>query len=415
MIKLKINYFLFGVALCFSHGVGAQSYQWSCVIDTIHQEGFYKLLLTQEISSKSRREDFSDIRLMNAKNEEVPYIIQYESGAVDKKNFKEYPVESKIIEPQKMTSLVIHNSDKKSISNFSLVVKNNNAYKFSNLSGSDDKINWYFITGNYPLSQMYDEAHVAVEKIIYFPLSNYAYYKLEINDSSSAPLNILKVGNYHTAIQPEKLTRITPVSIHQNDSLKAKKTYVTIDFGVAYQINTIKLGIAGPKFYNRKAVLYSIDSVGKEAYWNERSILSISSNDNHTFSIPSLYANRYVLVINNEDNQPLKVQSVDAYQTSRYLVTLLNRDEAYRLFIGNKNATVASYDLSFFADSIPMPLPEIHIGKFIHVDRKHVTLKADDRWFKSKVWIWAVLLIVISLLAYVSYKMIGEMGKKGIE
>lgn len=412
MIRKLIKQSL-AIFLClFGFSTVAQNYNWSASLDSVTQDGFYKLILKPGITGRMLTRDYADLRLYDQDNKEVPYVLQ-EQWNNDKKWFQEYTVLSKENNTGRFTKLIIHNPKKNSINNFSLVVKNNNAYKTAKLSGSDDNQNWYFITDHYPLSLMYDEQAVINEKRIDFPLSNYEYYTLEVNDSASAPLNILKVGYYVTSVETAQQMLLPLPVIHQTDSLKSKQTFVAFDFSTNFYVNTLHLTIDGPKFYKRKATLYTVERDAKMGVQlSEQFAFDLLSSGQHTIAIPELYAKNFLITIDNGDNESLKITSVQAFQSTRYLVSYLEKDKVYALSIGNKKATLPEYDLDSFRDSIPAVLNEIKPVVINFIKKEEVKAAVKETWFKSKLWIWSALAAVLVLLALISYRMIKDMEKK---
>lgn len=409
MIRKSIKTLLAVLACVGTFSVQAQDYNWSSPLDSVGEDGFYKLILKPDVTSRTLTDNYADIRIYDQNKKVVPYLLQEEWNN-DKKWFEEYVVLSKEINPERSTKVIIHNPKKNSIDNFSLVVKNNNAYKLAKLSGSDDNQNWYFITDNYSLSMMHDQQGVVSEKRINFPLSNYEYYKLEVNDSASAPLNILKVGYYATAVETAKQILLPTPVIHQADSLKSKQTFVEFNFNSNFHINTLRFGINGPKFYKRKAILYKVErSIKGSAQLAEYFSFDLHSDEENVISIPEIYGRNFLIVIENGDNESLTIASIKAYQSTRYLVAYLKKNDQYILSLGNKKAEVPLYDLESFRDSIPAVLPEIKPVSFELVKKEQVKAEIKEEWFKSKIWIWSALAVVIALLGLISYRMIKEM------
>ncbi|MDF2456128.1 MAG: hypothetical protein K0R51_2121 [Cytophagaceae bacterium] len=260
---------------------------------------------------------------------------------------------------------------------------------------------------------MHDQQGVVSEKRINFPLSNYEYYKLEVNDSASAPLNILKVGYYTTTVETAKQIQLPVPSIRQADSLKSKQTFVEFNFKSDFHINTLSFAIDGPKFYKRKAVLYKVERRAKgSVQLAEQLFFNLLSDKEQVISIPEVYGKNFLVVIDNGDNESLNVTSIKAFQSTRYIVAYLKKDNQYILSLGNKKAELPLYDLESFRDSIPAVLTEVKPLKFEFVRKEQVKAAVKEDWFKSRIWIWSALAIVIGLLGLISYRMIKEMDKK---
>ncbi|HSY75746.1 MAG TPA: hypothetical protein VK890_02750, partial [Bacteroidia bacterium] len=191
---------------CFSVTAYAQSYTWQAKLDSITSDGFYKIQLTPAITSKTQP-SFSDLRIYDVQNKEVPYILQVEKPATYAELFKEYKISS-LEKEKKLTRLILENPEKKKIDNIQLVIKNADVTNSLRLSGSDDKKQWYIIKDNYVISDVYSNQATSTVKIFDFPLSDYQFFKIEISDSASPALNILKAGYYDSYTEDAKYTEV---------------------------------------------------------------------------------------------------------------------------------------------------------------------------------------------------------------
>lgn len=122
----------------------SQDYSKKATLAKVEKDGFYSIVLTPEITSQVQ-DNFSDIRILNTKNLEIPYIIGNEEAKYSSRAFVEYPIVEKKIVPNCCTSIIIENTDKQSINNLSLEVKNSDAAKPYEILGSDDKLQWFGI------------------------------------------------------------------------------------------------------------------------------------------------------------------------------------------------------------------------------------------------------------------------------
>mgnify|MGYP000964728113 FL=1 len=101
-----------------------QSYKWVAPIeDSLLRDGFYNIVLMPEVGAVLQ-DDYADIRLLNGKNEEVPYILKREDPFFSDVRFMEYPIISNKIIDTCCTQLVVGNTSKKEINNMCFVLKN---------------------------------------------------------------------------------------------------------------------------------------------------------------------------------------------------------------------------------------------------------------------------------------------------
>ena len=184
----KLIYIFLSWLLCSQSSFG-QGFRYQASLPPAATQGFYKIALTPPIAARLKT-DFSDIRLYDSARREVPYLLEREAATQSRKLFREYEIVRKTILPGGNTTLVLRNPARSKINNISLLIKNTNVRKKASLSGSNDAQTWYGLEDNYYLHSLYSPAATAEVNLLNFPLSDYEYYRLIINDSTSAPLNI---------------------------------------------------------------------------------------------------------------------------------------------------------------------------------------------------------------------------------
>jgi hypothetical protein len=209
MINLK-KILLFITIIWLSSNVSAQDWHWQADLDDIAKDGFYKINISPEIVSASENNN-GDIRIYDASDNEIPFIIDKEQSV----NLKEFFVEYKIItnETQRKwpyySQIIIHNPKKNEISNFQFIIRNADVSKNLKLSGSDDAAHWYVIKDKYRFRSIYNDESTSVIKILNFPNSNYEYFEILIDDWRDNPINIQKAGYFDTAVEEGKYAVIT--------------------------------------------------------------------------------------------------------------------------------------------------------------------------------------------------------------
>jgi hypothetical protein len=118
--------------------------------------------------------------------------------------------------------------------------------------------------------------------------------------------------------------------------------------------------------------------------------------------------------IDNQDNPPLEVKSIEARQLNSYAMMYLNGDRNYFLVFGNAKAEKPSYDLEYFQDSLKAHTPtDLDAGP---IKPNSIVPNAEPARTEikgvKKYWIWPVLLSVLALLLFFTLRMGKEMGGK---
>ncbi|MBI4944899.1 MAG: hypothetical protein HY840_00700 [Bacteroidetes bacterium] len=400
--------------LSFSTGAFAQDYKWQTKIDCTASDGFYKIQLPPAITSKLKS-DFSDIRILDSAKHEVPYIAQSEQPTTNTVLFKDYKI-VRLDVSKKHSTLVLQNPSKSKIDNVQLVIKNADADKQLRLSGSDNNKQWYVIKDNYSISDVYSHTETSVVKIFNFPLSDYEFLKIDISDSISPPLHILKAGYYDTHSENAKYVETPLPILTQKDSTETKTSYIKMSFSETQLIDKVAFEVNGPHYYMRDCELgvmeeRQLKNNRMEKNFNALINFKISSNGDNTTYLNNYKSKELYLHILNNDNPPLKIKSAKCFQINHFLVAYLKSDESYSLVFGNEKVKMPNYDLVNFKDTTSS-ISNITLGKISLVDTWKKEMPSGSAFFTSNIFIWISLLAVLLILGFMSVRMIKETGKK---
>jgi len=417
MTRIYINKIaLLSLIFAFLTQINAQDYAWKAKIPKLDNEGFHKILISPDVTSKLEN-GFSDIRIFSSKNKEIPYILETE----ERLNYKDYFVEYKIIEKKEETKwpyytrLIIHNPKRAKISNIQLLIRNSDVSKSLKLSGSDDKEKWYIIKDSYRFHAMYSDETTSIIKIIDFPLSNYEYFEVLIDDWKNNPINIQKAGYFNTAIDEGKYTEVSKPKISQLEKEEEKESVVKIVYDGKPQIDKITFKIEGPEFYFRDAEIQIRDSsLNKkkkyEHYFSTIGNVTLSSNSLNSFYLHGIRVGVLYLRIKNKDNEPLKIANINAEQINSYLIAKLKNTETYNLKFGDGDLAAPDYDLKFFKDDLPTKINSVKVSEIVSIKDKE-KIDSPTGIHLDSAFIWVAIIAVIALLIYMVLKMLKDMKK----
>jgi hypothetical protein len=393
---------------------GAQAYRHLAEVGAVQEPGFYKIHLPPSVTGHLNPR-LGDLRLMDGQGQEVPYFLTREEAVRQQSQFREYEMVRYGSNGRQASTLVLRNPARSPISNISLLIKNADVQKRAQLSGSNDAQAWYIIQDRLLLQSIHNREATAELKLLDFPLSDYEYYRLEINDSASAPLNIVRAGFYDTFTQSGQFTQLSDLTVRQQDSAGVKKTFLTFSSPQLLLLDKLTLDISGPSHYRRQATLYALrqepDRRGREMTVREpvRQV-ELSSGKENTVLLPSLRGREWVLEIENQDSPPLQIREARLYQRNTYLVAELQQGQGYRLVFGRPDAAPPAYDLAYFRDQVPAAVPVLHPGPV----QPNPALAAPapegalSRLLANELVIWSALLLVIGFLAVMSFQMLQE-------
>jgi hypothetical protein len=385
----------------------AQSFQFKSTVNAVHQTGFHRILLPPDVVGRLN-ETLTDIRLYDSQQREVPYKLLRQQPTQNAL-FVDYELVNKQVKPNAATTMVVRNRAKSPISSLSLIVKNTNVGKKARLSGSSDGQSWYAIDDAIWLEPTTANITTAETKQIDFPLSDYEYYRLEVNDSLSTPLNILRLGHYRPMASAVTYTAIPNLAVSQRDS-SDKRSYVHLTRPTNARLDKLTVVIQASTPFRRRAELGQFRSRkrkrGRVEQWFEvvRSV-ELSSSDSNVVYLPSLKTNDLYLVIANDDNPPIEVSSVRAYQLTTYLIANLTAGQSYQVRFSATDASTPAYDMTPFKGNFISPVVDVGEVVSTNADRAKTASFFTDRRI-----IWPALGVVLLVLGLLSYRMIREMG-----
>jgi hypothetical protein len=391
--------------------VFSQNFHAQAPLAPVESDGFYRIMFTPEISVYAT-DGFSNVRIFNENGQETPYLLENDQTSASRTLFYEYKIAEQNQLEDSCTIVILDNNSDQPIHNISLLIRNAEITKELSLSGSDDGKKWYALKDKFFLSNISSNNGTSELKLVDFPLSNYRYYRLWINDKNSAPLNITKAGYYTSSevVGPIYFT-VPSGRLTQADSAKEKTSYVRVKFDTVRLLDKIKVNISGTPFYLRNATLFTekerINKKGKpEKLLEYLSSFPLNSKNDNILNMPAVRVDNLVMVIENADNPSLKIDKVEVYQLSRHLEVWMEKNKSYSLKFANAALNIPVYDLEFFRDSIPEDVPEIVPGK-VEVTIKDEKL-ASSTFFTSNLFIWSAIVVVVTLLGFMSVKLLRE-------
>jgi hypothetical protein len=139
------------------------------------------------------------------------------------------------------------------------------------------------------------------------------------------------------------------------------------------------------------------------------STFTLSNNSTLRFNTALQNATVFFLVINNEDNPPLSIDSVNTYLPYRFITAHLEQGNSYRLFVGNERAKAPEYDLPAIDSLVPYINPTLNIEEIIAVE--NTSTAADKNKFDT-VLIWAAIFVALIILLFFTRHILKEVNKK---
>lgn len=401
---------LLTIFLLIASASQGQSFRFRADVEPIQQSGFHRILLPPSVVGHLNL-NLTDIRLYDNRQREIPYRL-IRQQPTQTAPFVDYEIVSRQSRPNVVTTLVVRNRAKNRINSLEVVIKNTNVGKKARLSGSSDGQTWYAIDDAIRLEPTTDNPNTTETKRLHFPRSDYEYYRLDVNDSLSTPLNIRRVGYAAQMASAGAYSAIPDLSFTQRDSSN-KDTYLHLTRPENARFDKLAFTIHSSAPFRRRAELGQFRTRklkrSRVEHWFEavRSI-ELTSTDSNVVYLPGLKTKDLYVVIANDDNPPLVIRDVRAYQLTTYLLANLTDGSTYQLRFSADDVAAPVYDLTPFNATRPANLPIINVGD-LH------TLTPDNSQtaslFTDRRIIWPALGLVLLVLGLLSYRMLREMGK----
>ncbi|MDO4703757.1 hypothetical protein [Tannerella sp.] len=359
------------------------------VLSPVDADGFYAIDLPAPLIGAARA-DLADLRICDEHGREVAYFVREATSVSRGHDFEPYPIE--LSRRTSQTDIRIQ-TDGERVSSFTVRVKHADTDKRATLKGSNDGENWYAVRDHIRLSEQAEVRGTEAWLTVSFPVSDYRYYLLSVNDSLSAPLNILSVGRNGVGdIRIRHLMNVPATHYALRTDNVRKQTEVTLAFPYAYRFEDVVFYISAPEDYDRAVWLDDV-KIGR-----------LRSEAGSSLALRSLSYGMDTLRfrIANGDDQPLRIDSVSARIVRRYAVAQLKKGR-YTLTYGNAGVSVPQYDLTF-RKRVPDELPHLSV---VSMERTGAPDEPPHPWmvFLKTYGVWIVIVLVTIQLLYMVWRM----------
>lgn len=387
------------------HADAQQSFRYKAAVPAVAKTGFYKIELQPRLLAKCDA-GFDDIRLVDTKGTYLPYIKAGEMPALGSSGFAGFPVSTAASVKDTGTVFTVGNT-KGSIDQIWVRLKNTAVRRTVNLLGSDDQQHWFAIQENIVLDNAgVNSSDNTFLQAVSFPAINYHYLKIVVNDKNKAAVNILGIGELQESSPIEKYVAIPVPELTQKDSSN-HITYLHALFNDHYLVNKLYIDAEGPAYFKRTVQFYIPGSSGAKID------LELSSGNPNLNLVLRMRLKELNLEIINNDDQPLHIKQIRAYQLSDYIVAYLTAGENYALLAGDDKAPAPHYDLKYFADSIKsQALPQItHREVVVNDDFVDQTPAARKDY---RIFTWLAIIAALAILLFLTLKMAKEVKAKDL-
>ena len=204
-----------------------------------------------------------------------------------------------------------------------------------------------------------------------------------------------------------------------------KITEVRIELKDRYPVSRLQLELGSTRdFYRPAQISYLKQRVeteeGVREVWRDLASGTLTSMEDPDLFTTLRYTDALRLTIENHDNLPLNIRSVQVSGPVFELLAELEAGNEYVLAYGDPNASRPRYDLVHFQDRIPRDdLVPAGLGEELVLEDKvaeeQEKLEAEQR---KKTWgnvlLWGVILLVVAVVGFVTVRMMRKAGKEKV-
>ena len=287
--------------------------------------------------------------------------------------------------------------------------------KFSNpnfdwlttLEGSQNQLDWFTILEDYRIVSIKNESTDYNFSKLKFKPTKYTYYRLLVKSDAqpnlvSATLNNFEITNGNYSAFKVKNTQVKTLK-------KEKKTVIKLTLTQPYALSKLDFNIEKQfDYYRPLTIEYLSDSLKTEKGWNYyyKTLYTgtLSSFEANRFKFESTVCKTLRLTVYNNDNEPLTLNTVEAFGYKHQLTARFTTNAKYSLVYGNKSAIKPRYDILNFKKNIPKSLNTLTLGEELLITNADDVLEPKSTFFNT-YWLWAILAIIIALLAVFTLKM----------
>lgn len=403
-----------GLMACFPAAIAqkAPAFTWEAKLPRVDSPSFYRIPVTPALSAKAFRNGAWDVRIFGD-SAEVPYVALQSFKTISPGDFKAYPTPVLESHAGKETVIVFEQEPHATIREFGLRYANTAVPKKVVLTGSPDQIQWYAIRPPFlldPSSAMpVPGKETILEETITIPASGFKYYKLVIDDSASAPLQINCVG-FRSQKQERPLLQEVPgavVKLLTGKDRRSDRFLITLP--QQYPLKELSLSIARPQLYHREASLWILED-GKEQAAGSQTLRSDAGVNSFSLDEGMLY-DSLVMIVENGDSPPLEPEQVKAWQSAWSLVAKLEPGN-YNMKGGAPGLHTPEYDATYFSAAYHRQAGTDLVPGDPVVVKGNEVVETLPTFFTTRNWIWAGIIIVVGLLAFVVRGMLKDMKKE---
>ena len=409
MLRLKINLILLLCVTAVQLQAQTAGYKYKRPLSRINKT-WQVSKLPDELLAHTQQ-GFEDLRIFGIKGMdtiEVPYLLKQRSDLVTLKEFPFAQINESSGDGGHYFTFQSPETNASVINQIRLDFKQDNFDWKVLLEGSNDNRSWFTILRNYRILSIKNSNTDYQFTTLNFPDSKYQYYRISLQSPEKPDLRSAKIARADTVKGVHHT--VDPRAMEMKNNRQTKETTIDLALNGLVPVSMLEIQVKNTfDFYRNFRIEYATDSVqtDKGMQYNYTNLYSgiLTSLEKTEFSFSNTIAARLRIVIENNDNTPLQIAQV-LLKGNTFELTARFDDFSYNysLYYGNANVSSPNYEITRFEDRIPSISDTILIG--VEQNNPHYTVKTSKPIFENKIWLWALITIIMIILGGFSYKML---------
>jgi hypothetical protein len=412
-----MNYYFILVALCAFLSISAQEDSFAFRrslkgIDSTWHRIELPPVVTGKLNSKK-----SDLRIYGVSTShdtiEAPYVLSQKNALRVPKQQNNKIDLLNIATRDGHFFTTLYNPNNRVINFLNLKI---NAINFDynvRISGSMDQKEWFTIKENNKIINIQNQYINYELSTLYHDPVKYTYIRLQFDNTDDVALQ--KVFYSHVNKQGLPTYKTLASRYTTVDNPKTNETVAILSLPYATTVDQLAIKFSTTNdFYRKITIQAQVDSTVTEKgvlydyHQLYRGYVSSLEDNNVTFENDDITTQKIKLTIENNDDNPLKIKSLTAGHDPYVLRARIDDLSAsYALFYGKAAVLKPNYDIVNFEQKIPEHLASLLLGEEQFMLNNDATEITSNTIFNNKL-LWAVMLLIICLLAYFSYSMLKE-------
>lgn len=407
-MKLINKNLLYLIVLLYSSSFGQiGQYNYKRQINGITDQ-WHKIILPDEIFEKVAQ-DQRDIRIFGIiptqDTIEAPYLLKLKKEQITLKEVAFRTINATHNQQGYYYTFAL--PEMQTINGMKLDFNRENFDWFIKLEGSQDNSEWFTILDRYRILSIKNSLTDYQFTKVVFPEASYRYFRLSINSPMDPGLHGTKIEQRSMVAGSFREYQLKAAEIYHDK--ENKRTEIDVQLTIPVPVSRLRIGISSTfDYYRPVTIQYLTDSFKTEQGWkyNYKTLLNstLTSIEKGEFAFESTTTNKLKIHIQNQDNQPLDIDTIHVRGYVHELWARFTEPATYFLAYGSNRAYRPHYDIQRFNNSIPEKIKTVQLGEEMIISKETIT--ASEPLFRNKAWLWVIMSIIIIVLGWFTLKMI---------